>query len=95
MVVAHIFNSSTWEAGAGRSEFEACLVYIVGSRTAWALLYKKPLLETNCNKTPKTSRRWSVEGQLKGSHGEVSFHAGVRLFSDGVDGVIHTPVSVQ
>ena len=34
--VAHTFNSSTWEAEAGRSEFEASLVYSISSRTARA-----------------------------------------------------------
>ena len=35
-MVAHTFNPSTWEAEAGRSEFEASLVYRVSSRTAKA-----------------------------------------------------------
>ena len=33
-VVAQIFNPSTWEAEADRSEFEVSLVYGVGSGTA-------------------------------------------------------------
>ena len=33
-MVAHAFNPSTWEAGAGGFEFEASLVYGVSSRTA-------------------------------------------------------------
>jgi hypothetical protein len=35
-VVAHAFNLNTWEAEAGRFEFEASLVYRVNSRTARA-----------------------------------------------------------
>jgi hypothetical protein len=34
--VLHAFNPSTWEAEAGRSEFEANLVYRVNYRTARA-----------------------------------------------------------
>ena len=35
-MVAHAFDSSTWEAEAGRFEFKASLVYRVNSRTARA-----------------------------------------------------------
>jgi hypothetical protein len=36
VVVAHAINPGTWEAEAGRSEFEASLVYKVSARTARA-----------------------------------------------------------
>jgi hypothetical protein len=45
-VVALVFNPSTLEAEAGRSEFEASLVYRVTSRTARAT-QRNPVLKTN------------------------------------------------
>ena len=45
--VLHTFNTSIWEEEAGRSEFEAFLVYKVSYRTATTitqrnLVFKKP-----------------------------------------------------
>jgi hypothetical protein len=40
-VVAHVYNSSIWEAEAGDFEFEASVGYIVSSRSALAIQKKK------------------------------------------------------
>jgi hypothetical protein len=51
-VVAHAFNPSTREAEAGRSEFEASLVYKVSSRTARAV-QRNPASKKTKNKQTK------------------------------------------
>jgi hypothetical protein len=53
-VEVHTFNPSTWEAEAGRSEFEASLVYRASSRTARAT--EKPCLEKPKQKTKTQCR---------------------------------------
>ena len=51
-VVAHPFSDSTWKAEAGDlSEFEASLVYIVGSRAARAIYILR--LSPKQNNQPK------------------------------------------
>jgi hypothetical protein len=50
-VVVHAFDPSSWEAEAGRFEFEASLVHRVSSRTAKAT--EKPCLEKK-----KSPRNW-------------------------------------
>jgi hypothetical protein len=58
-VVAHIFNPSTWEAEAGRFEFEASLIYRVSFRTSRATqrnpVLKKPKPKRNQTKQKKRS----------------------------------------
>jgi hypothetical protein len=55
-VVAHAFNPSTWEAEAGRSEFEDSLVYRVSSRTARAIQRNPVLKKTKKQKQNKTKK---------------------------------------
>jgi hypothetical protein len=59
-VVACPFNPSIWEAEAGRSEFEASLVYRVSFRT------EKACLETNPHqkKKKKKKRKAGKEGDI-------------------------------
>ena len=53
-VVAHASNPSTSEAEAGKSEFEASLLYRVSSRTARAT-------NTSETKQNKTHQPWELE----------------------------------
>jgi hypothetical protein len=48
-MVAYTFSSSPWEAQAGRSEFEAFLVYKASSRTARTVWRNLVLKNNNKN----------------------------------------------
>jgi hypothetical protein len=54
-VVAHAFNSSTWKAEAGGSEFEASLGYKVRSRTARAI-HRNPVSKNQKKKKKKKKK---------------------------------------
>jgi hypothetical protein len=61
-VVVCTFNPSTWEAEAGRFEFEASLVYRVSSRTARAI-QRNPVSKQN--KQNKTKQNKKQKGGVK------------------------------
>jgi hypothetical protein len=65
-VVAHAFNPSTQETGAGRFEFEASLVYRVSSRAARVIqrnpVSKKPKNKNKKNKKQKNPNKLNLFG---------------------------------
>jgi hypothetical protein len=60
-VVAHAFNSSTWEAEAGGFEFSASLVYRVSSRTARATR-RNPASKKQKKKKKKKKKAQIIHG---------------------------------
>ena len=63
-MVAHAFNPSTQETGAGRFEFEASLVYRVSSRAA-RVIQRNPVSKKPKNKKKKNKKQKNPKTKIK------------------------------